>query len=163
MLTRAPVSSPPSPRLRKENHKLPNKPSLWHLSFHFPQTLHYLRPTGSGRQQHGQVDHIQVPQLHSDLPTQRRDSYSVNPKNKLKEGLTIQESYIFTLLCSETLDAVHWLCFSLQVNLWRSQKLHYQFLIKENVSRQIHPKFIIFRYKDIPSSVNPLINNSDLL
>jgi len=117
-------------------------------------------PRGQCQAACGQGDHGPVPQLHPD-PRLGGESgiYSVNHKNKLREGVTIQESYIFTVLPSETLEPVH----SLQVNLCRSRKLHYPFLIKENVNRQIRQKFIIFRYKDFLNSVNPPINNSDLL
>ena len=62
-----------------------------------------------------------------------------------------------------TLTPPHSRYFSPQVNLCQSQEFHYQFLIKENVSRQICQEFIIFRYKDFLNSVKSLVNNPDLL
>lgn len=67
------------------------------------------------------VDHVQVPQLHLDPPTHQLGGESVLRSvihnNKLKEGVTIQESYIFTVLRYRTLEPIHSLRLSLQVNL----------------------------------------------
>lgn len=133
------------------------------------QTIH---PTGTSRQRHpawcrGWVDGQTDGWMDGWMGSQSR-SWSLPlgaipsaHKLQLQEGATLQQYPALTTLCSKTPARSRWV--SPQVNLCQSQEFRYRFPIKENVSRQIRQKFIIFRYKDFLDSVKPLVNNADLL